>query len=279
MITVCESGESPHVATARFMFRAEPAYIIQEEKDLEGTNDARELLLYRSKHAPHLLDGRALPPNKTLRQGGKNSNHSLNYGLGYKEYGIRYGIPEKDAKLLRELYHYQAYEGIHKQYWTYIQHEILEHQSLINCFGHRRDFYEEPSATLWLDAYAHLPQSTVMGLTRMAMVHIYHNEPDAELRMQIHDSIVCSVPSDANYIAGLVSRVKSIMTQPMTYRGRTFALGLDSKVGLTKNKRHMAKVSESVEACREALEVLENDQAPLSDQAGLSSFTQTSAAD
>ena len=258
MIAVCESGESPHVATARFMFGAEPAYIKQEERDLEGCSDAKKLLAYRKEHAPSLLDGRALPPNKTLRQGGKNSNHSLNYGLGYKEYALRYGIEEKHAKPLRELYHEKAYPDIHKSFWTYVQHEIRQHGCLVNCFGHRRDFYSVPSAELWLDAYAHLPQSTVMGLTRMGMVHVYQNEPDAELRMQIHDSIVYSVPGDAEYISSFVSRATEIMTQPMTYRGRTFSLGLDSKIGLTKNKRHMIKVTGSLDVCRAALEAIEN---------------------
>lgn len=103
-----------------------------------------------------------------------------------------------------------------KTFQAGVRKEIRERGYLVNCFGRRRDFLSEPSPETYLDAYAHIPQSTVFDLTRLAMVHIYQHEPEVELIAQDHDSVTAQVPPDAELIAGLYTRLAPHLGHPST---------------------------------------------------------------
>lgn len=258
MISVFRSGMSPHVATANFMYDVPIETIEHEEKLLEGEIDPERIKAVRKEHHPELFKpGAKLPAAKTLRQTAKACNHALNYGLGYKQFAMRLEIPEAEAKIMRTLYHDKAYPGVSRTFWKYVQSEIKTTGSLTNCFGRRRDFYEEPGPTLWLDAYAHLPQSTVADIIRLGMVHIYHHERGAELMAQDHDSVTAQVRNDPEYVADFVGRMQEVLGVALEYGGETFSLGVDAKAGFTRNKRRMVKVTNDAAQCRASLEKLQ----------------------
>lgn len=254
MLSVVKSGVSPHVATASFATKVPVELVLKEEELLEGAIDPEEIKRVRTAHYPEIFDLAAfLPTGKTLRQTFKTANHSLNYGLSYKAFALRNEITEAEAKKIVELYHGEAYPGVRGVYQREVREEIRKTGYLRNCFGRVREFLGEPGPELWLDAYAHIPQSTVFDLTRLAMVHVYRNEPDAELIAQDHDAITVQTVPDAEVIVGLVERIKAKLSTPLSYGGESFTLGVDAKMGLSRSKRSMVKVTADVEQVREAL--------------------------
>lgn len=186
-----------------------------------------------------------------LRQRGKRCNHSLNYGLGWDAFSIRYDMTAAEAKELRRLYH-AAYPEVEKGFWAYVKDEILRTGALVNCFGRVRTFLSEPGPLLWLDAYAHLPQSTVYDLTRLAMVEAYHL-PQVQLRSQDHDAITLHLRADPVLLAETVECLGAALRTPLTYSGETFSLGVDAKIGYTRGKKTMVKVTDDAAQCREAI--------------------------
>ena len=212
MIGVVESGVSPHVATASFATKVPAELVLKEEKLLEGCIDPEEIEKVRRTAYPEIFDiATFLPQSKTLRQTFKGANHSLNYGLGYKAFALRNGISEAEAKKIHTLYHQEAYPGIKGTFHKFVQRELRTKGYLENCFGRRRDFLSDPGPETFLDAYAHIPQSTVFDVTRLAMVHVYHEEPDAELIAQDHDAITTQLPPVATLIAETVGRVGAVL--------------------------------------------------------------------
>lgn len=255
MISVVESGVSPHVATASFATKVPRELVLKEETLLEGCIEPEEIERVRREAYPEIFDLAAfLPQGKTLRQTFKGANHSLNYGLGYKAFALRNAITEAEAKRIHGLYHGEAYPGVSGTFHKYVQREIRSKGYLENCFGRRRDFLSDPGPETFLDAYAHVPQSTVFDVTRLAMVHVYREEPDAELIAQDHDAITTQLPPVATLIAETVGRVGKVLAHPLSYGGRTFSLGADAKMGLSRNKRAMVKVTSDPAQVQDALE-------------------------
>lgn len=265
MIEVVESGVSPHVATASFATKVPHSLILREEEMLEGCIDPEEIARVRRESYPEVFELAAfLPASRTLRQSFKGANHSLNYGLGYKSFALRNGITEVEAKKIHTLYHKEAYPGVQGTFHRFVQAALREKGYLENCFGRRRDFLAEASHETFLDAYAHIPQSTVFDVTRLGMVHVYREERSAELISQDHDAITSQLPPDAEEIAGFVGRLANVLSVPLFYGGRTFSLSADAKMGLTRNKRAMVKVTSDPAQVRDALKrVMHNGAAPL----------------
>lgn len=108
----CAVRREPHVATAAFATKVPSELVLKEEKLLEGVIDPEEILAVRRKEYPEIFDlALFLPKAKTLRQTFKGANHSLNYGLGYKQFALRNEISEVEGKTIYQLYHTQAYPG------------------------------------------------------------------------------------------------------------------------------------------------------------------------
>ena len=254
MLSVVRSGVSPHVATATFATKVPTDLVLLEEKLLDGCIDPGEIECVRRANYPEIFGlATFLPSGKTLRQTFKTANHSLNYGLGYKAFALRNEITEAEAKLIHTLYHTEAYPGVRANFHRYIKESVRKHGYLLNCFGRRRDFLGEPSDDVYQDAYAHIPQSTVFDLTRLAMVHVYNHEPRAELISQDHDAITIQMSPDPGAISEVVGRVREVLSTPLTYGGETFSLSSDAKMGHSRYKRTMAKVTSDPCQVREAL--------------------------
>jgi hypothetical protein len=95
------------------------------------------------------------------------------------------------------------------------------------------------------------------------MVHVYREERAAELISQDHDAITAQLPPDADEIAGFVGRLTDVVGVSLAYGGREFSLSADAKMGLTRNKRSMVKVTADPAQVRDALErVMRNGAAP-----------------
>jgi len=181
---------------------------------------------------------------KTKRFWGKTANHALNYGLGPNTFAIRAEITVAEATWIHRQYH-SAYPGI-AQYHAWIRAALQEDRTLVNCFGLRRKFLGRWENSLFQEAYAQIPQSTVAyAINERAMVPIYEKQRDfwgCELLNQVHDSIVfqIQVSKPWSYHARCLFLLKKNLERPILWRGREFVIPAEIKMG--KNMKDMIEV-------------------------------------
>lgn len=216
MIEAFESGIDIHSKTAGLLFEMDPADIKQRYRQFNEDKSINDYLC-----AP-IGQG-----SKPWRYWGKEANHAFNYGLGYKNAALRWEIPEKDAKFLRERY-LSAYPGV-KQMHRWIKDSLSKTRTVTNLFGWKRQFLG-----LWSnivkEAYAFPAQSTVAEIiNRWGVKYIYRRSdilPGVQLLGQVHDSIVFQVPLDAGWdnIHFYLQEITNSLEQPLSFRGRSFVI-------------------------------------------------------
>ena len=170
---------------------------------------------------------------ESQRYWGKKANHSLNYDLGYRSFGIYYELPEHESKRIVERYH-QVYPGIRGSYHRWVRDSLNKSRSLTNCYGRKRIFYERWGDELWKDAYAFIPQSTVADKINTCLRWIYDNLHEVEILNQVHDSIVVQIPTSIPFSKHtiLIKAILSKMEEPVPWKATSFKIPADVKIGL-----------------------------------------------
>lgn len=255
MLEVVQSGESPHVCTASFMYGIERKEISREDKENDSVKDPKILAEWRNINWPD-VDKKLLPEASTLRFSAKTANHSLNYGLMPPAFAMRNDIPIRDAEKTIDLYRNKAYPEIPKWHKR-IQDEINEKGELINCFGRIRPFQGRITQETYQQGYAFIPQSTVFDITRNAMVSKEcRNVPFIG---QVHDSLLCVCPSDPSAIMDTINAIDRGLSVDLCYSGKTFKLKSDYKIGFRLNKKSMISVSLDENHIRDVLKRLSHE--------------------
>lgn len=247
MIEAIEKGYDPHTRTGQLITGAEYDIIVSENKVVGHETNPDRIQELRQEFFPQLLaSGLFVPRTMAIRQAGKKSNHGLNYGMGYKRFALENELEEREAKRMVEGYH-QAYPGIRSRYYSGIQDQLGRDRTITNCFGRKRRFLGRWGPELFNQAYDFIPQSTVADLINIGMVDIYEsNDPalkDVQLLAQVHDSILVQIPQkDTDLLSNALFTMGEVYLNPeMTYRGRTFKIKTDYKIGY--NWRDMVEIS------------------------------------
>lgn len=184
----------------------------------------------------HLGDG-----SKSQRFWGKQFNHSLNYGLGYKAFALRYELPESDAKELVERYH-RVYPGIRYRFHLWVREAVASDCYLTNCYGRIRRFMGilrkgqgEQVSSAFEAAYNFIPQSTVADKINLTLYHIYDNVPAFQLKAQIHDSIVVQFSLDTPWslLSEACKSVLDFLCEPIPWREPFVIPAHEVKMGRT----------------------------------------------
>ncbi len=238
MISVVESGKSPHVATGTLISRVSEELILKEHDLLGAATDPDIIRKVREEQLPEIFDGDPfLPRTMTIRQAGKKSNHGLNYDMRYRRFALENEMPETDAKPIVELYRNQAYPGL-LDYHEEVRNEIkLKDRTLENLLGRRVRLLDQPGPDLWDKAYSFKPQSTVFDVCRIAFVRAYHDNSivmrPARFKGNVHDSIFYSYPNSASHdqFLAFCMKIREYMTIKLEAKGRQFSLGVDVKAG------------------------------------------------
>jgi len=201
----------------------------------------------------------------THRFWGKKSNHALDYDLGYKSYALQLEILEKESKWIWEQYH-KAYPGVRK-YHKIVQAQLMKDRTLTNLFGRKYRFTDRWGDSLFKDAYAFIPQSTVADIiNRRGINFIYYHtdlllEP-VEILAQVHDSIVFQIPKSVpfNETALILRLIVDSLETPLEWMGREFVIPAEVSVHTEnfKDGRELGKISdlmleEVVEKLQEAV--------------------------
>jgi DNA polymerase I-like protein with 3'-5' exonuclease and polymerase domains len=118
--------------------------------------------------------------------------HATNYGAGPTTMSRACGITIHEAEKLRSRW-FQMHPGIarwHKR----TEEELHAHRRVSNKFGYRFVFFDRVDAALPV-ALGWTPQSTTGCVINRAWAAIEQTIPEAEMLIQVHDSLVGQVPT------------------------------------------------------------------------------------
>lgn len=220
MIEAFEGGVDIHSNTAGLIFNIDPAEIKRMDDEGEKCD---------------LAGGRY-----THRFWGKKANHGLNYGLGYKSFALHLEVLEKEARFLWEQYH-RAYPGVRK-FHLMVQEQLKKNRTVENLYGRKYRFVDRWGDSLFKDAYAFIPQSTVADkINREGINFLYYDQETfapVELLMQVHDSIVFQIPINIGFErhAEILLKLKESLESPIHYNGRSFSIPMDIGIHLDNLK-------------------------------------------
>jgi len=269
MISVAESPDDVHAATAQLITAMPLDIIFKEHKLLDHASNVEEIQEIRKQYA--LSDERVLeayrkakfiPRTMSLRQCGKKCNHGFNYGMGPGLFARMNEVPDPDARAAYQGYH-SAYPGI-RQWYQRIQHALGKDRTLFNCYGRKVRLLGMWADALFQQGYSFMPQSTVGDLVNDAMVEIYNQVPDIELLGNIHDSIVFQVPmgEGVDGILAMLLKAKDLMEPELDYEGRKFTIKTDLKMGLDWGRSMTGLSFEKPEEIKSTIGALINGQTP-----------------
>ncbi len=241
MIQVCESGESPHTHTGHLISGAPKELIIREDKICGKVTDPVELEERRRAAIPEIFQGGYFVPRIfTIRQAGKKSNHGLNYGMQFRRFALENEMDETESKKIVTYYSEKAYPGL-PGWWEGKKRQLRDNRTLVNCFGRKRRFLEQWGPDLFMEAFAFIPQSTIVDIFNIGMPEIYADQTRSfrtlKIKNQVHDSGVFQLDVDLSRdgyarAARCIRRIAFKYLNPlMEYGGREFRIRTDLKIG------------------------------------------------
>lgn len=252
MISVIESGKSPHVVTSSLMYGLPEDVILKENKLVDKLTDPESIIKARAP-IKELLTGNkiALPRTMSIRQAGKKTNHGCNYRETYKMFALINEITETEARPMVESYSTTVYPGI-SSWWEEIDQVLRTSRTFTNCFGRKIRFLEEMGKDLKNSATAFLPQSTVVDMVNEGMVKTFEDGSppfrQVELLTQTHDSLTFQSPvNDWTSVAEFaIKTALDYLSPEIEYNFRRFRVGTDLKIGFDWGNMIEVKVVDDV---------------------------------
>jgi len=239
MIDAIEQGKDVHVHTAHLMFNV-PEEVIVYEKELVGHASDPDKIKEIRDADDILRRFTGLPRNMSARQCGKKSNHGLNYDEGFTNFSLINEMLVSEGKRIVALYH-KIYPGI-RLWYDNVKRQLQKDRTLVNCMGRRIRFMDAWGDSLWKEAYASMPQSTVVDSLNQGMVYIYADDAltgkdgyNLDILAQVHDSILMQVPITSidteEKFNNLLQTITTYTSPELSYSGRTFRISSDFKMG------------------------------------------------
>jgi DNA polymerase-1 len=107
--------------------------------------------------------------------------------------GTSAGIAPKLGLLVHEVdkiqkWYYGKFPGL-KKWQDEIKDQVSKRRMVENVFGYRCYFFDRIEGTIFNQAIAWIPQSTVGCLINRAYVNLHNNHKDIEVLLQVHDSL------------------------------------------------------------------------------------------
>lgn len=262
MLSVVESGKSPHVVTGALISGASEEFVKLEYEAVGSHTDPDTVRHHRS--GLDIPPGIFLPRSMSIRQAGKKSNHGCNYYMRYRRFALENEMPETDAEPIVKFYSEKAYPGL-QNWWDGTKETLRKNgRTLTNCFGRKVTMMGEWGIDLFMAAYSFVPQSTVFDVCRAGMIRVYNDDSadfhNVHIGAQVHDSLMVNYPvptiQDEWYaMARFMDRTANQhMRSPLRYRGavdgmeREFTLGCDAKLGFNWGSMHGVKVTQDYDA-------------------------------
>lgn len=143
---------------------------------------------------------------------------SLCHGTNYL--GTADGIAPRIGLLVHETERIQKWylEGMCPEiakWQNEIKKQVSGRRYVENAFGYRNYFFDRIEGTIFNQAVAWIPQSSVACLINRAWSSIEDNMPEAEILIQVHDSLVGQIPTHMKN--ELLPRIAELATVPIPY--------------------------------------------------------------
>lgn len=127
------------------------------------------------------------------RQTFKAFCHGTNYLGSPKGLAERLGLSVRDAEKTQRWY-FDRFPRI-KRWQDDLKDQVVKRRMVQNVFGHRCYFFDRIEGTIFNQAAAWIPQSTVACLINKAYVAIDRDLPEVDILLQVHDSLAGQFPS------------------------------------------------------------------------------------
>lgn len=157
----------------------------------------------------------------------------LGHGTNY--YGTPYTMAKHTHTEVRIIETFQErYFGAFPliQEWHKRTIELVKTQGFLTTpYGRRRFFFGRgDDQSTWRKAIAYSPQSMTGHQIDMGLLNLWRNMPEAQLLMQVHDSILFQVPYEGH--AEYINRALELLRYDYELKGgRNFYVPLEAKVG------------------------------------------------
>lgn len=149
------------------------------------------------------------------RQTFKSFAHGTNYLGTAKGLAERLGLGVKEAEQTQKWY-FERFPKI-KKWQDDLKDQVLKRRMVENVFGYRCYFFDRIEGTIFNQAAAWIPQSTVACLINRAYVNIYENLKDVQVLLQVHDSLAGQFPSHLGQ--WMVDKIVAAAEIPLPYAG------------------------------------------------------------
>jgi len=209
LIEAFENGVDIHSRTASYIFGKPEEEISREEGS-----------------APQFGNG-----EYSERFWGKKANHAFNYGQSANAFSEQMLISRAEAGQIYHAYH-NAYPGVRK-YHNMVKESLQRDRTLTNLFGRKYLFLDRWDYSLFLAAYAFIPQSTIADIiNRWGLIPIYNSMPEVVLLNQIHDSIVFQISKDVpiEKHSKILFKIGGNLSQELEWNGRKFYIPCEAKI-------------------------------------------------
>lgn len=202
--------QTPNV---RKLFKPDPGYILFDV-DLAGAD--AQIVAWEAGDAPlkkafrdyaagvgekvHCINAKTIFGGKAGPKGtidpyytrAKMGVHLTNYGGTERTCAAALKITIREAEEFQRIW-FREHPDI-KRWQDSIWRALQTTRSVTNPFGFTRHYFDRIERSLLNEALAWIPQSTVAIVINKAWINIDNNVPDAEILLQVHDSLVGQVP-------------------------------------------------------------------------------------
>ena len=173
--------------------------------------------------------------SKEQRQLGKKSGHSANYGVGPRTFAeaclTEMGIvlSEFEAKRIIQGY-YEVFPGILRRQQN-IQAEIRRTRTLTTPLGRQHTWYDRVNDSVFREAYAYAPQSTIPDITNHLMLFLRDTFEDLEFLLQVHDSLLMQVEDGREMEVIEAAQDYASWHPKITLKGGDLIIPIDAEAG------------------------------------------------
>jgi DNA polymerase-1 len=167
----------------------------------------------------------------------KRMVHAADYGMGINTMAAYCNISKSEAEVAKKKY-FDAFPSI-LTWQQRVREEVKKTRVLVNPFGRRRVFFERMGDELFREAYAFIPQSTLVDDVNRSMNQIFYQlEPKLQLLHQGHDSLLWQI--EEKWVEWVIPRIKEGCEIPFLCGGEMLKIPVEIKVG--KNWGEMKEV-------------------------------------
>lgn len=149
------------------------------------------------------------------RQTFKSFAHGTNYLGTAKGLAERLGLGVHEAEKTQKWY-FGRFPKI-KKWQDDLKDQVLKRRMVQNVFGNRCYFFDRIEGTIFNQAAAWIPQSTVACLINRAYVTIDATLPEVDILLQVHDSLAGQFPTHLGDMA--VRKIVAAAEIPLPYAG------------------------------------------------------------